>query len=151
MKYIKLLIIILFTIKIHSQSYDDIKKLDTVYIPFKTGRFDIKIEYPEETDGFKNRSYIFNYNNKKSHYFDFELKKNLDRILEIKTVDKSFFKKNKKKIVKIDNLEKFDYQDIQCKLFTRLKTYYIIDLSEKRDHVYKIYRVTHINSCITKE
>lgn len=151
MKYIKILIITLLTNNIYSQSYADIKKLDTVYIPFKTGRFDIKIDYPEEKDGFKNRSYIFNYKKKNSHYFDFELKKSPNRILEIKKVDKSFFRKNKRSIIKIENLEKFDYQDIQCELFTRLKTFYIIDLSEKKDHIYTIYLVIHINSCISKE
>lgn len=151
MKYIKTLIIILLTVNMYSQNYDDIKRLDTIYIPFKIGRFDVKINYPEEKDGFKNRSYIFNSNKKKSHYFDFELKKSPDRILEIKTVDKAFFKKNKKKIVNIASLKKFNYQDIQCKLFTRSKTYYIIDFSEKKNDMYTIYRVTHINSCITKE
>ena len=42
MKYIKTLILILLTSNIYSQSYEDIKKLDTIYIPFKKGKFDIK-------------------------------------------------------------------------------------------------------------
>jgi len=151
MKYIKILIIVLLTKNLYSQSYSDIKKLDTIYIPFKVGKFDIKIDYPEEKDGFKNRSYIFNYKKKDSHYFDFEFKKNPNRILEIKKVDKSFLKKNKKSIVKINDLKKFDYQDIQCELFTRSKTFYIIDFSENEDNVYTIYRVIHINSCMPKE
>ena len=151
MKYLYILIFIFFSHAIHSQSYEYIKKLDTIYIPFKEGKFDIKIDYPEEKDGFKNRSYIYNYKKKNKHYFDFELKKNSDRILEIKKVSKSFLRKNKEKIVKIKALEKFDYQDIQCELFTRLKTFYIIDFSEKKDKFYTIYRVTHINSCISRE
>lgn len=43
----------------YSQNYDHIKNLDTIYIPFREGKFDIKINYPEEKDGFKNRSYVF--------------------------------------------------------------------------------------------
>ena len=97
MKYIKTLILILLTSNIYSQSYEDIKKLDTIYIPFKKGKFDIKIDYPQEKDGFTNRSYIFNYKKKNAHYFDFEFKKNPNRILEIKKADKSFLRKNKKK------------------------------------------------------
>ncbi|RKR04678.1 hypothetical protein C8C83_4011 [Flavobacterium sp. 90] len=148
--FINIAIFILST-TIYSQDLQYLKKLDTIYIPFKQGKYNIKIDYPEEKDGLKNRSYIFNYKKNDSHYFDFELKKNPNKILEIRKADKSFLRKNKKNIIKIKGLEKFDYQDIQCDLFTRLKTFYIIDFSEKKDRAYIIYRVTHINSCISRE
>jgi hypothetical protein len=151
MKHLYILIIIFTSHSMYSQSYEYIKKLDTIYIPFREGDYDIKIDYPEEKDGFKNRSYIFNNKKKNEHYFDFELKKNPDRILEIKKVNKSFLRKNKRKTIEIDALKKFDYQDIQCELFTRLKIFYIIDFSEKKDDGIKMYRVIHINSCYSIE
>lgn len=123
--------------------------MDTIFILFKKSKYNIKIDYPEEKDGFKNRSYIFNYKKKDAYYFEF--KKNLDRIIETKVVNKLFLKRNKEKIIKIDNLSKFNYEDIQCELFTRSKKFYIIDLTEKKDQTYTIYRVIHFNSCPSRE
>jgi uncharacterized radical SAM superfamily Fe-S cluster-containing enzyme len=134
-----------------SQTYECIKKLDTIYIPFREGDFDIKIDFPEEKEGFKNRRYIFNYKKKNEHSFFFEFKKNLDRTVEKKKINKSFLRKNKRKIVNIDALKKFDYQDIQCNLFNQLKIFYIIDLSEKTKTGVSLYRVIHLNYCKTIE
>ncbi|MBL0738943.1 hypothetical protein JI750_18760 [Flavobacterium sp. GN10] len=151
MKNILIIILILLSKITYSQDFDYIKKLDTIYIPFQKGKYNLKIDYPEEKDGFKNRSYIFNYKKKDAHYFDFELKKTSNRALDFKMVDKLYLRKVRKKTVPINNLKRFNYQDIQCELFTRIKTYYIIDLSEKRNKKYTIYKVMHINSCSYKE
>ena len=64
MKYLYILTLVFLGHVMYSQSYEYIKKLDTIYIPFKEGEFNIKIDYPEEKNGFKNRSYIFNYKKK---------------------------------------------------------------------------------------
>ena len=66
-------------------------------------------------------------------------------------VDKSFLRKNKKKTIKIDVLNKFDYQDIACEIFNQLKVIYIIDLSEKKDKNSMQYRVISMNLCHVKE
>lgn len=58
------MILLFFGHFMYSQSYEYIKKLDTIYIPFRESEFNIKIDYPEEKNGFKNRSYIFNYKKK---------------------------------------------------------------------------------------
>lgn len=147
MKHLFILILIFISYSIHSQNYECIKKLDTIYIPFRGGDFEIKIDFPEEKDGFKNRRYIFNYKKKNVNSFSFEIKKNSDTIVEKKKVNKSFLRKNKRKIVEIDVLKKFDYQDIQCELFNRLKIFYIIDLSEKKENGIFLYRTIYINHC----
>lgn len=149
MKYLYILTLVFLSHIMYSQSYKYIKKLDTIYIPFREGEFNIKIDYPEEINGFKNRSYIFNYKKKNdnSFYFEFDRK----RTAENRNIKKTFLKKNKKKIIEINSLKKFDYQDIQCELFNRLKIFYIIDLSEKKDDDIKMYRVIHINSCYSIE
>lgn len=145
------LLIVLFTSSVYSQSYEHIKKLDTIYIPFREGKYNIKFDYPVEIDGFKNRSYMFNYKKKDEHGFDFEFKKNPSKIVETKKINKKFLKKNKEKIIEIDSLKKFDYQDIQCDLFNRLKIFYIIDFSEKKGKNSKMYRVVFMRHCIVFE
>jgi len=149
MKYLYILTLVLLGHDMYSQSYKYIEKLDTIYIPFKEGEFNIKIDYPEEINGFKNRSYIFNYKKKNDNSFCFEFDRN--RTSENKNIKKSFFKKNKEKIIEIDSLKKFDYQDIACNLFNRLKIIYIIDFSEKKGRNIKMYRVISMNLCFAIE
>jgi len=149
MKHLSLLLIILTVNIINSQNYEHIKKLDTIYIPFREGKYEIKFDYPVEKDGFKNRSYLFNYKKKDEHGFDFEIDKN--KTLENKTINKCFLKKNKEKIIEIDSLRKFDYQDIQCELFNRLKIFYIIDFSEKKEKKIKLFRVIFMRHCFVIE
>ena len=134
---------------LYSQSYEDIKKLDTIYIVFKQGKYNVKIDYPEEKNGFKNKGYFFNYKKMDKRTFRFELDRN--RILESKEINKSFKKKNKKKILKINALKNFDYQDVSCSLFNRLKVIYIIDFSEKKNRTIMLYRVISLNLCYAKE
>jgi hypothetical protein len=149
MKHLSLLLTILTVNIINSQCYEHIKKLDTIYIPFREGKYEIKFDYPVEKDGFKNRSYLFNYKKKDNHGFDFEIYKN--KTSENKSVNKCFLKKNKAKIVEIDSLRKFDYQDIQCELFSRLKIFYIVDFSEKKGKQIKLYRVMFMRHCYSIE
>jgi hypothetical protein len=151
MKYLYIMILLFFGHFMYSQSYEYIKKLDTIYIPFSESEFNIKIDYPEEKNGFKNRSYIFNYKKKTDNSFYFEFDRNSDRILEQKKINKSFLKKNKEKVIEIDSLKNFDYQDIQCDLFNRLKIFYIIDFSEKKGRNSKMYRVIFMRHCFVFE
>jgi hypothetical protein len=46
MKHSFLLIIFFLSLTVYSQSYEDVKKLDTIYIPFREGKYNIKIDYP---------------------------------------------------------------------------------------------------------
>jgi hypothetical protein len=151
MKHFYLLFFLSLSFNIFSQSYENIKKLDTIYISFKNRKHNIKIDYPEEIDGFKNRRYMFNYKKKNEYGFDFEFKKNPSKIVETIVINKELLKKNKEKIVEIDSLKKFDYQDIQCELFNQLKTFYIIDFSEKKGKNIKLYQVVFMGHCIVYE
>lgn len=149
MKYISILIFMFFSQIAFSQSYDYIKKLDTIYIKFKKGRYTVKIDYPEEKNGFKNRSYLFNYKKKKENTFNFELDRN--KASENKKINKSFIKKYKKKIITINALKNLEYQDVACNAFNRLKIIYIIDYTEKKEMNIMLYRVMSMNICYSKE
>ncbi|SFD71273.1 hypothetical protein [Flavobacterium phragmitis] len=149
MQYIKILFFIFLTNNIYSQNYEHLKKLDTIYIPFKKGKYNIKIEYPEEKNGFKNKGYFFNFKKKKLQTFRFEIDKN--RTSDNTVVNKSFLRKHKRKTIKIDMLNNFDYQDVSCEIFNQLKTIYIIDYSEKNHKNVMLYRVISLNLCYTKE
>jgi hypothetical protein len=146
MKYLYIYILICFFNISYSQSYEYIKKLDTIYIPFKKSTFNIFIDYPEEENGFKNRRYILNYKMENVNTISFELDRK--KLEENKKVKKSFFKKNKEKIIEIELLKNYDYQDIACVLFNRLKIIYIIDFSEKK---VMLYRVMSMNYCYIGE
>ncbi len=129
----------------YSQSYDDIKKLDTIYIPFREGKFNKRINFPKETNGFENRSYIFNYKRKNYNSFYFEIDRNKTK--ENKIINFIFLNSNKSKILEINSLKEFDYQDVVCHFFNRLKIIYIVDFSEKKDRNVKMYRVISMNLC----
>lgn len=151
MKYILLLFSALMGTILHAQSFDYLKKLDTIYIPFRENEFNIKVNFPLEVDGFKNRRYIFNNQNKGENTFYFEFKKNASKIVETKNISKRKFKQYKNKIVEINSLLQQDYQDIACNLFNQMKTIYIFDLSEKKCKNVKLYRVISINLCNSLE
>jgi hypothetical protein len=87
----------------------------------------------------------------KENSFSFEIEKNPEKTIEIKKVTSSFLRKNKRKIVEIDALQKFDYQDVQCELFNQLKTFYIIDYSEKKDRAVLLYKAINLNLCYSIE
>jgi hypothetical protein len=48
MKYLHILTIMFFCQVMYSQNYDYIKKLDTIYIPYRVGEYNTKFDYPEE-------------------------------------------------------------------------------------------------------
>ena len=147
MKYILILFSAFMGTILHAQSFDYLKKLDTIYIPFRENEFNIKVNFHLEVDGFKNRRYIFNNQNKGENTFYFEFKKNASKIVETKNISKRKFKQYKNKIVEINSLLPQDYQDIACNLFNQMKTIYIVDLSEKKCEDVKLYRVISINLC----
>ena len=147
MKYILILFSAFMGTILHAQSFDHLKKLDTIYIPFRENEFNIKVNFPLEVDGFKNRMYMFNNQNKGENTFYFEFKKNASKIVETKNISKRKFKQYKNKIVEINSLLPQDYQDIACNLFNQMKTIYIVDLSEKKCEDVKLYRVISINLC----
>jgi hypothetical protein len=150
MRYSYLLILVIFEQAIYSQSFEYIKKLDTIYIPFKEGKFNKRIDYPEEKNGFKNRSYIFNLDEKNEKTFYFEFDRYSNKILEKKKVTIFSLNKIKKKVVKIQELKNFDFQEVACDLFNRLKIIYIIDLSKSNDSI-RLYKVISMNACYAIE
>jgi hypothetical protein len=135
----------------YSQTYEYIKKLDTIYIPFRAGKFTSKIDFPEEKNGFKNTEYIFMKNDLDETTLSFEFDRNSDKILENRKVNKPFLKKIKKNIIEINSVKKFKNQDIACNLFCRDKIIYILDFSERKDKVITLHRVWYINYCIVGE
>jgi hypothetical protein len=135
----------------YSQTYEYIKKLDTIYIPFRVGKFTSKIDFPEEKNGFKNTEYIFMKNDLDETTLSFEFDRNSDKILENRKVNKPFLKKIKKNIIEINSVKKFKNQDIACNLFCRDKIIYILDFSERKDKVITLHRVWYINYCIVGE
>lgn len=116
-----------------------------MYILFKKAKCNIKIDYPEERNGFKNRSFVFNYKKKKGNVFQFELDRN--KVLENQQINKSFIKKNKEKIIDMKSLNVFDFQDVACNVFNRLKIIYVIDCTEKKNTNVMLYRVMSMNLC----
>lgn len=145
----KILFFVLLTNTLYSQNYEYLKKLDTIYIPFKQDKYNVKVDYPEEKNGFKNRSYIFNYKKKNESSFYFELDRN--KVLENREIKKTFIEKNKKKTITINSLREFDSQDIACDLFNRSKIIYIIDFTEKRNKNVTLYRVMPMGVCFSIE
>lgn len=151
MKQLCLLIILFTSFTVYSQSYEHIKKLDTIYILFREAKFNTKIDFPEEKNGFKNRHYTFKENNLNETTLSFLLKQNYDKVLENRKVKKSFLKKYKKNIIEIDSVKKLDDQDIACNLFPRGKIIYILDFSERKGKGIMLYRVWYVNVCFVGE
>jgi hypothetical protein len=149
MKYLNVLVLLFFYQVSIAQNCDYIKKLDTIYISFKKSKFNIKMDYPEEKNGFKNKSFIFNYKKHDENTFQFEFDRN--KVVENKEVNKAFLKKNKAKIITIKALKRIEYQDVACNIFNRLKIIYIIDLTEKKHNNVMLYRVISTNLCYVKE
>lgn len=151
MKHLFILIAIFISHSVFSQCYEDIKKLDTIYIPFREGGYNMKFDLGEDKGGFKNRSYIFNYRKKDAGSFNFEFLRNSSKIVESKEITIEQLQKYQNKIIEIDSVQKFDYQVVQCELFNRSKIFYIIDFSEKKGKNIKMYRVMFMRHCIVYE
>lgn len=139
---------------IYSQNFECLKKLDTIYIEFK-GRKNEKRDILHSritSNNFLERAYDFTLADKQHLNFQYSTFKNWEKkeantVSEIRKVNKSFLKKHKKHIVRIDSLKKYAYNDIVCELFTQLKVFYIIDFTEKKKGDIMLYEVNCINYC----
>jgi hypothetical protein len=149
MKYLYTLILVFFLQATYSQSYESIIKLDTIYIPYRIAEYNSKFDYPEDKNGFKNRSYFFNYKKNGADILRFEFDRN--KTMENRRVKKAFFRINKGKVVEIDSLKGIDYQDIACNLFNHSKVIYVVDFSEVKGRSVKLYRVISLNLCYAIE
>ena len=78
-------------------------------------------------------------------------KKEANIVSEVKKVNKSFLKKNKKHIIGINFFKKYEQNDIICQLFTQLKVFYIIDFTEKKKGNVLLYEVNSIHFCPVSE
>ncbi|WP_433830461.1 hypothetical protein [Flavobacterium anhuiense] len=123
--------------------------MDTIYLSFNKSKYNVRMDYPEEKNGFKNRSFTFNYKKDSQNSFVFELDRN--KVLENKKVEESFLKKNKNKIINMQPLKTMGYQDAACNVFNRLKVIYVIDFTEKKGGNVELYRVLSMNICYVKE
>ena len=139
---------------IYSQDFECLKKLDTIYIEFKGHKNEKKysIQTQIQPINFNERAYNFAVQDKWELYFQHPKYKNWEKkeaniVSESRKVNKSFLKKYKKNIVRIDSLKKYTYNDIVCELFTQLKVFYIIDFTEKKKGDIMLYEVNCINYC----
>lgn len=147
------------TTVIYSQDFDYLKKADTLYIKFRGKENEKKyiIETRITPSNYEEKVYNFTLENKNgllhfehSKYKNIE-KKNANQVSEVRKVNKSFLKKNKKKIIDVYDLKEYKYDDIICQLFSPLKTFYIIDFTEKKKRNVTIYEVNCMNNCSINE
>ncbi len=138
---------------IYSQNFECLKKLDTIYIEFKGRKNEKKgiLHSRITSNNFLERAYDFTLADKHLNFqystFKNWEKKEANTVSEIRKVNKSFLKKYKKNIVRIDSLKKYTYNDIVCELFTQLKVFYIIDFTENKKGDIMLYEVNCINYC----
>lgn len=139
---------------IYGQDFEYLKKSDTIYIEFKDRKNEKKdiIHSQITSNNFIERAYDFNLFDKQNFYFQYSTfkdwtKKEANIISEIRKVNKSFLKKHKKEIIRIDSLKEYKYNDIVCELFSQLKVFYIIDFTEKKKGNFMLYEVNCINYC----
>jgi hypothetical protein len=139
---------------IYGQDFEYLKKSDTIYIEFKDRKNEKKdiIHSQITSNNFIERAYDFNLFDENNLYFQYSTFKNWEKkedniISEIRKVNKSFLKKHKKEIVRIDSLKKYKYNDIVCELFSQLKVLYIIDFTEKKKGNVILYEVNCLNYC----
>lgn len=148
----------LISISIHSQNYNSLKESDTIYIIFKGKNNEKKysIDTRIQPNNFDERAYNFVLPGKFGLYFQHPKFKNWEKkeaniVSEVKKVNKSFLKKNKKHIIGINFLKKYEQNDIICQLFTQLKVFYIIDFTEKKKGTVLLYEVNSMNFCPVSE
>ncbi|WP_124019409.1 hypothetical protein [Flavobacterium hydrophilum] len=156
MKTILYTLTILFvSITARSQEFEYLKKLDTIYIEFKGKKNEKKhsIQTRNAPQNFDERLYSFSLkktlirlNFEHWKFINWE-KKEANVVSEVRKVDKLFLRKHKREIIKICYLEKYNYDEIVCELFSPLKVFYIIDFTEKIKGNVVLYEVICINSC----
>ena len=148
----------LLSISIHSQNYNSLIKSDTIYIEFKGKNNEKKyaIDTRIHSNNFDERAYSFVFPGKLALYFQHPQFKNWEKkdaniVSEIRDVNKSFLRKNKKQIIGLNFLKKHEQNDIICQLFTQLKVFYIIDFTEKKKGNVVLYEVNSMNVCPVSE
>ncbi|TDD78442.1 hypothetical protein [Flavobacterium caseinilyticum] len=104
-----LLLLLLFSIKVFSQNYNSLKESDTIYIEFKGKNNEKKhsIDTRIQPNNFDERAYNFVLPGKFGLYFQHQKFKNWEKkeaniVSEVRKVNKSFLKKNKKHIIGIN-------------------------------------------------
>lgn len=144
----KLIILFLISNFGFCQDIDHIKKLDTIYVSFTKKKNSEKNIYTSNY-----RDYRFYLKKKEKKYLLFEkpdyknsLSENGNSFLP-RIEDKAFLKKNKKNIIDINFLKKFEDEYIACELLSSFKTLYIIDLTESKKEKIVLYKVYLIYNC----
>ena len=155
MKIILIFCITFFSINItYSQSLESLKKIDTVYIYFdKANKKTLK--YPDANkhiEFYKNYvTYRFEFNRPSNTiFFDSNTYKNTDNMRkgiknDVKTVKKSFLKKNKDIILDYDFFAEIGFKKTFFALYK--KTIYLIDKDEIKGRKIKVKQVRM--SCFT--
>lgn len=159
MKTILCTLIIFSITTIYSQSFEDLKKADTIYIKFKgkTNEKKATIQTRQSSRDFGERLYSFDLISAKLR-FNFEHwqfknwdKKNANITSEKRKVNKSFLRKHRNKILDVNILKDYKYDDIVCNLFSPLKVLYVIDFTEKEKKNIILYEVISTNTCPVSE
>lgn len=147
MRTIIILVLILTYTTTYSQDYNSLKKADTIYVLFKGRKFEKKGVSPDNVDrsynfyGFEKELYFFH-----SKYHSYE-RKIANIVSDVKTVDESFIKKNKAKIITRRFLKRNDLCKVVAEILNHHRTIYIIDCTEKKDGKIVLYEVLMPTIC----
>ncbi len=153
-------ILILFLhIIIYSQKIEDILKLDTIYIEYNNVKSSYKIIEDIDKEGFVNRLYGFTSLNKKNKnsnilvlFRKYKSVENrvLNKFAEVKTVNKLFLNKHKKKIIGANFFLKYESCDLE-KILNEKKVFYLIDLKENKKNKIFLFEVNATVYCVRGE
>ena len=142
------------SIIIYGQDFKLLEKSDTIFIKFKGNKYEkmYSIQTRIEPTNFDERAYNFVVQDKFGLYFEHPKYKNWEKkeaniVSEVRKVNKSFLKRNKKRIIGIDFFKKNTQNDIVCELFKQFKVLYIIDFTEKNKGNIMLYEVNCTNYC----
>lgn len=151
------LLFIIFTSSVYCQDISYIKTLDTIFVNFKEDKFQTKIELPKNNFNFYDRWYTFNFedfDNKNVNVylqFDYNIYPSSERReigikSDVRTVKKSYLRKNKKKIISIDFFKKYGIYRSTYEAFEKCKVIYIIDNTETKKGQITLYEVSKFSS-----
>ena len=147
------LLLLFFTSSVYCQDISYIKTLDTIFVNFKEGKFQIKTILPVKSKGFQRWYILYFKENEKREYLQFwvsEYPSSERREMNIKSdfrsVKKSYLKKHKKKILSIDFFKKYGIYKSTYEAFEKCKVIYIIDNSETKNEYIPLYEVSKSSS-----
>lgn len=153
MKHILIIIIAHFsTITFYSQNFENLKKLDTIYIPYHGKKNEKKhdIQTRITPTNFKEKSYTFDLSNENINFYHVQFKgwekKDANIESEFRKVNKAFLKKNNLKIINPDSLNQYNSYEINCEIFTNDKVFYILDFTEKKRKI-MLYEAIYMGHC----